>query len=91
MNVVKRIDACITDMQTICNTADDDTVEEIAFHVADELAESRDVAKELLAACKQAVKEHDENGWPKQTHADSCCCGMCLCRAAIAKAEGTPE
>jgi len=55
MNLVKRIDACITDMQAVCNNNGDDVVEEIAEHVADELAVCRDVAKELLAAVQYAV------------------------------------
>ena len=56
MTIIELIDACITDMQAICNSnGDQDTVEEIAVHVADELAIAKQAATDLLEAC-QAVQ-----------------------------------
>lgn len=56
MNIVARLDACITNMQSICNSIGmEATVEAIAGHTADELAECRDIAKELLAALKAVL------------------------------------
>jgi hypothetical protein len=55
--IVDRIDACITNMQAIANSTRREG-EEIAVHTADELAECRDVAKDLLSAGKAFVEDY---------------------------------
>ena len=55
MTIIERIDACITDMQAVCNSCDELAVEEIAQHVADELAVAKSIVTDLLAACNAVV------------------------------------
>jgi hypothetical protein len=89
----KLLDSCITDMQTIANSAGDETVcEEVAFHAANKIADARRIAVGLLAALEECVT--DDNAQCIVT------CDVAfmirrfrainkIARAAIAKAEGS--
>ena len=100
--LIERIDACITDMQAVYNSCDELAVEEIALHVASELAECRDATRELLAIVRDILPDDhsdygdgrrcDECGMPRerpdQTECENDECYYVRIRAAIAKAEG---
>ena len=88
MTIDELLDSCITDMQTIANSAGDESVcEEVAYHAANKIADARKVAHDLLSALREMVELYGDNAQYDDSDEQCEVKAIADARTAIAKAE----